>query len=183
MKNNFNSKNDNFNIKNSYNKSLIFLYNTYMGRFFLKILYNTWVSNFIGFILNRRISKIFINNYVRHNDIDLSLYEEKEYKSFNEFFTRKIKTIKKVCDKNCFISNCDCKISIYDISSDLILNIKNSKYNIEELVKDETIAREYAEGYAVVYRLEPSNYHRYIYIDNGKTIDYKNSGCYTLNVR
>ena len=154
-------------------KALVFLYNTQFGRFFLKIIYNTLISKFIGFILNRRISRLFIKSYVKKNNIDLSLYEEKKYKSFNDFFIRKIKNIKKINDNNAFISNCDCYISIYSITDDLILNIKNSKYSIESLIQNKEMAKEFSNGYAVIYRLEPSNYHRYIYVDNGKMTNHK----------
>ena len=154
-------------------KALTFLYCNVLGRMILKILYNTWVSKFVGFFLNRRVSKIFIKKYVKNHDIDLSLYEDKKYKSFNEFFVRKIKKINKVSNKDCFIANCDCKISVYKIDSDLVLNVKQSKYDIKELIKDEETASLYNDGYAIVYRLEPSNYHRYIYIDDGMLLSHK----------
>ena len=75
--------------------------------------------------------------------------------------------------KKDFIANCDCKISVYKIDDNLILNVKKSKYNIKELIKDEKIAKEFSEGYAIVYRLEPSNYHRYIFIDDGEISSHK----------
>ena len=103
----------------------------------------------------------------------MSLYEDREYKSFNDFFTRQVKEIKRIKDKNIFIANCDCKMSIYEIDNNLILNVKKSKYNIKELIKDDDLAKEFEGGYAIVYRLEPSNYHRYIFIDDGKLVGHK----------
>ena len=154
-------------------KALDFLYNKAFGRFILKILYNTWVSKFVGFVLNRRISCLFIKKYVRNNDIDLSLYEDRKYKSFNDFFSRKLRKMNKKSDKKDFVANCDCKISVYEISDKLILNVKKSKYNVEELVQDKDLAKEYKDGLCIVYRLEPSNYHRYIFVDDGKMLEHK----------
>ena len=154
-------------------KALDFLYNKAFGRFILKIIYNTWVSKFVGFVLNRRISCLSIKKYVRNNDIDLSLYEDRKYKSFNDFFTRKLKKMNKNSDKKDFVANCDCKISVYEINDKLILNVKKSKYNVEELIQDKELAKEYKDGLCIVYRLEPSNYHRYIFVDDGKMLEHK----------
>jgi len=38
---------------------------------------------------------------------------------------------------------------------------------LQEFVKDDILAREYADGWCFVYRLAPCDYHRYCYIDTG----------------
>lgn len=162
-------KND-YEIEVSKNKFLYFLYNNILGRLLLRIIYQPFISKMVGFFLNSRFSKFLIKKYIRNNNIDMSRFDNIEYKSFNSFFTRKIRCIEKNKNKNSFIANCDSKVSIYNIDENLILNIKNSKYNIKELIKDIGIAKKYIGGICVVYRLEPSDYHRYIFVDSGKVI-------------
>ena len=154
-------------------KSLRFLYNTFLGRIVLKVLYNKWVSKLVGIILGTHISKIMINNYIKKNNIDMARFEKKDYYSFNDFFTRKIKSFDKPKDLSAFIANCDSKISIYDISKDLLLDIKNSKYSIRELIDDNELAQKYENGICIIYRLEPQDYHHYIYIDDGNLLMHK----------
>ena len=52
----------------------------------------------------------------------------------------------------------------------MILDIKNSKYHISDLLKDEEVAKKYNNGLALVFRLTVSDYHRYIYIDDGNVL-------------
>ncbi len=49
--------------------------------------------------------------------IDMSEYEKKNYKSYNEFFSRKIKEGKRPFpeDETILGSPCDCKVSVYPI--------------------------------------------------------------------
>ena len=158
--------------ENEKNSSLKFLYNTFIGRIILKLIYNRWVSNIVGFFLNRKISKPMIKKYIKKYNIDMNLYVPTYYESFNDFFKRELQEIKKTDNVKDFISICDSKVSVYKIEKDLILNIKNSKYTIEELIKDK-VGRDYEDGYCIIYRLEPKDYHHYIFNDDGTIISNK----------
>ena len=85
-------------------------------------------------------------------------------------------------DNKDLISICDSKISVYNIEEDLILNIKNSKYNLKELIKDE-LSPEYQGGTCIIYRLEPKDYHHYIFNDDGIVLSNKkiNGKLHTVN--
>ena len=167
---------------NEKNTSLKFLYNTFLGRIILKLIYNRFISNIVGFFLNLRISKPLIKKYIKKYNIDMNLYKEKNYTSFNDFFKRELKSINKTNNKQDFIAICDSKISVYKIDKDLILNIKNSKYTIKELIKDE-VDKSYEDGYCIIYRLEPQDYHHYIFNDDGKILSNKkiNGKLHTVN--
>lgn len=147
---------------------LYFLYHTRLGRCLLWLLKRRWLSSFVGFILNRRISKIFIKSFVKKNNIDLSDFET-DYHSFNDFFTRKIKPGKRRVDMNAesFISPCDAYLTVYPIKGGLVLPVKQSHYSIASLLKDEELAKKYENGLCLVFRLCVNHYHRYCYIDNG----------------
>jgi len=167
---------------NEQNKSLKFLYHTVFGRFILKLIYNRFISNMVGFFLNLKISKPMIKKYINKYDIDMNLYKNTEYDSFNEFFKRELKEIKRTNNPKDLISICDSKISVYKIEKDLILNIKNSKYSLNELIK-EPVSQEYEDGICIIYRLEPKDYHHYIFNDDGIVLSNKkiNGKLHTVN--
>lgn len=147
---------------------LYFLYHTKLGRGILWILKRRWLSILIGFILNQRISKIFIKPFVKKNNINLDDFET-NYHSFNDFFTRKIKPGKRRVDMNMesFIAPCDAYLTVYPIKEGLVLPVKQSYYSITSLLKNEKLAQKYENGLCLVFRLGVNHYHRYCYIDNG----------------
>ncbi len=149
-------------------KSLSFLYNNFLGRLFLKLFTKKFFSILVGKYMNSKLSKLKIKKYIKNNNINLNLYEEKNYANFNDFFIRKKKQEHLFVnyDNKVFISPCDSKLSVYKINKDLTLNIKNSFYSIDTLIEN-NIINEYINGYALVFRLSESDYHRYCYIDSG----------------
>ena len=153
-------------------KSLRFLYNTVIGRLILKIIISKPISKGFGFLTNTKISKLFINNFVKKSNIDLSEYKDKKYKSFNDFFIREIKEDKRPIpkEKNIFPAVADSKLTVYKITKDLTINVKNSIYSVEELIKDKDLANEYQNGICLVFRLCKDDYHHYIYPDNGSVL-------------
>ena len=167
---------------NEKNTSLKFLYHTFLGRIILKLIYNRFISNMVGFFLNLKISKPMIKKYIKKYNIDMNLYQEKKYTSFNDFFKRELKNIQKTKSDSDLISICDSKITVYKIEKDLILNIKNSKYTLEELIKEE-VTKDYENGYCIIYRLEPKDYHHYIFNDDGIILSNKkiNGKLHTVN--
>lgn len=149
-------------------KTLSFLYKTFLGRCVLKLFTTKLFSNLIAFYMNSRLSRHKIKSFVKKNEINTFEYESKRYKSYNEFFTRKVIPYKRPISSssNIFISPCDSKLTVYKIESDLTLNIKDAYYSIDSLV-EKKIVEEYIGGYALVFRLSTDNYHRYCYIDSG----------------
>lgn len=164
---------DEIKIKNNKeDKTTLFLYNTILGRLLLKILTLRIISKIGGLFLSSSLSKIFIKGFIRKNNINMSDYENIKYKSFNDFFIRKIKSNKRPIntDKNTLISPCDAKLSYYKINENSMFKIKDSYYSINDLIKND-ISKEYINGYALIFRLCVDDYHRYSYIDNGTKED------------
>ena len=162
-------RNSKDNIITESSKALNFFYNTFVGRIILKIIITKPISNLIGIYMNSRISKFKIKKFINKNNINTYEYEYKHYKSYNDFFTRKVIQYKRPINasKDVLISPCDSKLLAYRINNDLTLNIKDAYYSIDSLV-EEDIVHEYIDGYALVFRLSTDNYHRYCYIDSGK---------------
>ena len=145
---------------------LKFLYETIIGRILLLFITRATFSKLVTWLLDCRISVIFIKPFIKKNNIDTSLYEDKKYKSFNDYFTRNKKEINIDENKEAFISPCDCKLSVYK-ASDRTFKIKHIDYSLDSLLKNSELAKEYRDDYVVICRLTPDNYHRYCYIDSG----------------
>jgi len=150
-------------------KYINFLYNTFIGRILLKIVTTRFYSKINAIYLKSRFSKHKINKYIKKYNINIEEFEEKNYTSFNDFFIRKLKKNTREIDMNTnsLIAIADAKLSTYFINDKLELNIKNSIYNIKELVKNDKVAEEYLNGICCVYRLTVDDYHRYCFLDNG----------------
>lgn len=169
----------------SQNKVLAFLYQTRLGRMLLAQLVKPYVSHFVGALLNLPISKWLISPFVKKNKIDLSEYQEQEYRSYNDFFIRKIKEGSRKIDQqpNHLIAPCDSKLSVYSIHSDATFQIKDTFYSMESLLRSKKLAKHYEGGALMVFRLTVDDYHRYCYMDYGlKTDNYHISGVFhTVN--
>ena len=161
-------RNSKDNIITKSGRSLDFFYYTFLGRLLLKIVISKPISDLGGLYMNSRFSKIKINRFIDKNNINTFEYDDKKYKSYNDFFTRKVISCKRpiMSNKNALISPCDGKVLAYTINDDLTLKIKDSYYSIDTLV-NESIMEEYKGGSALVFRLSTDNYHRYCYIDSG----------------
>lgn len=146
-----------------------FLYRNFIGRLILKLLIRPWVSKLGVFYMNRKCSKGMIKKFVKKNNIDLSQYDMTNIKCYNDFFTRKIidgaRNIN--MESNKLISPCDSKLQAFKINEESIFNIKDSYYKVEDLIQNKELAKEYINGYCLIFRLTVDDYHRYCYVDNG----------------
>ena len=173
-------RNSKENIITESSKTLNFLYGNFLGRCILKIATRKFVSNLIGAYMNSSLSKHRIEKFVDKNNINKFEYEMKKYKSYNDFFTRKVIETKRPINarSSILISPCDSKLTVYDINEDLTLKIKDAYYSIDSLV-EKRILEDYIGGYALVFRLTTDNYHRYCYVDSGsKGINYHIDGIF-----
>lgn len=162
------------------------VYSSIVGRVIIKPFTYDLVSCIGGAFLSSKFSRIFIRPFIKSNNIDMSLYEKGElfsfgdclksclnnryygYKSYNDFFTRRIKKSERIIGSSEIISPSDGKISCYRISDDTKFQIKNSVYSVASILKSKSLAEKFKGGYAVVIRLAVDDYHRYCYCTNGK---------------
>lgn len=151
-------------------KLLKLLYTTRTGRMLLRPLVTPAFSKLAGALLNTRFSCRLIEPFIRSNAIDMDDYEETHYRSYNDFFTRKIKKGAREIsgDSSDLISPCDCYASAYEISEDRILTVKNAEYTVSSLLHSKRLAARYQGGYALILRLTVSDYHRYAYAATGR---------------
>ena len=156
-------------------KGANFLYKNIFGRIILKLATKRFVSKFVGKRMDKEKSTKYIENFIKDNNIDMSDYPKVEYKSFNEFFSRKIKDNKRSFsgNKKDFCAPSDSKVFVYKIDDQEEFIIKNKKYTIERILRNKKLSDEFKNGYFIVFRLSVDDYHRYAYIDNGKLLNRK----------
>ncbi len=150
-------------------KSLHFLYETGFGRLLLKLIIRKPVSAVAGWFMQRRVSALWIKGFIKNSHIDMSEYENRKFRSFNDFFTRKIRPECRPIDAapDHFISPCDCKLSVFEIRSDSVFRIKGGTYTVEQLLRDRELADRFTGGTLLIFRLTVDDYHRYCYPDSG----------------
>lgn len=145
------------------------LYNTRTGHYVLRFITRPKFSRTCAGLLDSRYSKLYIKRFIRRNEIDMSEYMPTRYRSFNDFFTRKIRPDARPVDmdENALISPCDSLLSVYNIGHDSVFAVKGTEYTLEALLNSEELAEKYRGGTCLIFRLMPTNYHRYIYPDSG----------------
>ena len=151
------------------------LYKTLIGGVALVFITRKSVSKLGSIYMNSKLSKKKINGFIEKNNIDMSDYPDVEYRSFNDFFTRKIIPGRRPVSKkkDDLIAVADSKLLVYDINDDTEMLIKGKKYKLKELLRDKALALEYKNGKCLVFRLTVDDYHRYCFIDDGTVIKTK----------
>ncbi len=149
--------------------SLRFLYHTVPGRCVLRVLISPGISKVAGSFLNSRFSKNFIPGFMKKNHITLEGIDVPEggFACFNDFFYRKRKQVVFDEEPKHFCSPCDSLLTCIEMREGTVLDVKNSEYSVKDLLQDDALAEEFKEGYALVFRLTPSHYHRYSYQADG----------------
>ena len=162
-------------------KILKALYETTAGRQALKVLVQPTVTKIGSSFLDSKLSACCITPFLEKSNIVMDEYEEEDYESYNQFFTRRIKEGRRsfASEASLLCAPCDSRLSIYPIEEDGVFSIKNTMYTMESLVKNKSLAKKYIGGTLCVFRLTVSDYHHYCYVDAGdKTKNYRIPGVF-----
>lgn len=152
--------------------SLRFLYNTPPGRLLLKALTRPNLSKLVGRVLSSSFSKAFIPRFIRKNGIDVDRYDLSGVRSYNDFFSRPIKPGAIVVEDG-LISPCDAKLTAYPITENACFTIKQSVYDLREMLGGDPVAQTFEGGLCLIFRLSVDNYHRYCYFDDCRELRWK----------
>lgn len=150
--------------------SLRFLYNIAVGRILLRPLICKPISSIAGWFMDRRVSAWFVKGFIKSNSIDMSDYEERKFRSFNDFFTRGLKDGARPVSvgEDDFVSPSDARLSVYDITPERYFTVKGVDYTIADLLDNKELAEKYDGGKCLIFRLAVDNYHRYGWCSDGK---------------
>lgn len=152
------------------NRGLNFLYSNVFGRIILKIVISKPIRNIYNKYMTSKYSLKKIDKFIKDNNINMDEYQEENYKSFNDFFIRKIKDDKRKVSKGLF-AIADSKLSVYKIDDNSSFKVKNSIYTIDELLQSD--GSSFKDGYALIFRLCVDDYHHYVYPDDGEVLSNK----------
>ena len=152
------------------NRGLNFLYSNVFGRFILKIVISKPIRNIYNKYMTSKYSLKKIDKFIKNNNINMDEYQEENYKSFNDFFIRRIKDDKRKVSKGLF-AIADSKLSVYKIDDNSSFKVKNSIYTIDELLQSD--GSSFKDGYALIFRLCVDDYHHYVYPDDGEVLSNK----------
>ncbi len=155
--------------------ALKFLYGNFFGRVLLKIAVSPFASGIYGRINSGAGSCKKIPGFIESNKIKMDDFEDRQYCSFNDFFTRKLREGARAVDpdENRLIAPADSKLLVYDIEDGMRMNIKGRTYSVEEIAPGIENPEEYSGGKCLVYRLCMDDYHRYCFIDDGTVLQTK----------
>ncbi|KAG0165729.1 hypothetical protein DFQ28_007021 [Apophysomyces sp. BC1034] len=110
-----------------------------------------------------------IPSFVEHYNIEMQEYvmsEVNEYKNFNEFFTRAIRSeLRPIAyqeNPDILVSSADCRLNVFTSVSDATkFWIKGKEFTLGNLLKDEGLTEELEGGSLAIFRLAPQDYHRW----------------------
>ena len=146
------------------------LYDHAAGRMVLKVLTAPWVSKAGGWLLSTRASRVIVGPFARKSGIDLGEYLGAPYKSFNDFFSRRIRPELRPIpeDPGIFISPCDSRLTALPIEADSRFTLKGTEYTLSSLLRNEELAEKFSGGWCLIFRLCVDDYHRYCYVADGE---------------
>ena len=145
-----------------------FTYGTVLGRLLAKgILCRKFVSNVYAAWQKCRLSRNKVKRFIAQYHIDVSDCTAAEFSCFNDFFTRQRKNYVNLTAENELPAIADSKLLALPIGEDAVFSIKGVPYTTAQLLENEALAREFAGGTCLIFRLAPEDYHRYVYPDGG----------------
>ena len=129
------------------------------------------VTSLYGDEMEKPASADKIMPFVNEYKVDLSIAQQKEFKSFNDFFIRKLKPEARpiVADSLAIASPADGKILAYENVHNSDFYIKGFRFNVVSFLNNTELAKKYEDGSMIVFRLAPPDYHRYHFPVSGVT--------------
>ena len=149
-----------------------FAYNTKFGRglssFLLK---RKFVSRLGSLYYKSGFSRRDILPFITKYQINMDEFREpaESFRDFNSFFTRQIRPEARPidCDSRSLIAPCDSRLQVHRIAADTVISAKGQLYTLPQLLQDPAQADVYRDGLCLVFRLCPTDYHRFAFIDDG----------------
>ncbi len=129
------------------------------------------VTSLYGDQMEKPASADKIVPFVKEYDVDITIAQKQNFKSFNDFFIRQLKPEARpiVSDSLAVASPADGKILAYENVSNSDFYIKGFRFNVDSFLDNTELATKYKEGSMIVFRLAPPDYHRYHFPVSGMT--------------
>lgn len=139
-----------------------FLYGSVVGRALLSLILRSHADRLAVKFLSSPCSRPLARWHAKR----LGLPPEQRFDSFQAFFAR-TRTAQRVdLTPGRLISPCEGYLSAFSIQADSSFAIKNSRYRLADLLEDAELSRSFHGGDCLIFRLCPTHYHHYHYIDD-----------------
>jgi len=145
-------------------KWLQWLYNNPVGEATtFALVKRKFFSSWYGDMMDSPSSIKKIAPFIEDFQIDMSVVQNKDYSSFNDFFIRKLKENARPIDgsSNVVVSPADGKIMAYANISNADFIIKGFRFDVSSFLDDGELANKYNGGSLIIIRLAPYDYHRF----------------------
>ena len=131
-----------------------------------------FVSASYGKLQEKPASADKIRPFIKDYDVDMSIARNQNFKSFNDFFIRKLKPEARpiVVDSLAVASPADGKILAYENVNNSDFYIKGVRFNVRSFLNNKALGKKFENGSMIVFRLAPPDYHRYHFPVSGTTI-------------
>lgn len=146
---------------------LRFAYENPVGRGFVGLLARrTLFSAYYGWRMNRAYSAQLVIPFIVKYDLDVDEFARSafEFKTFNEFFWRGLKSTARpiVAGERVAALPADGRhLAFPDVDAADGFYVKGAKFTLAELLGDEALAAQFAGGSMLISRLCPVDYHRF----------------------
>ena len=129
------------------------------------------VTSLYGDQMEKPASADKIAPFIEEYDVDITIAQKQNFKSFNDFFIRQLKPEARpiVSDSLAVASPADGKILAYENVSNSDFYIKGFRFNVNSFLDNTELAQKYKDGSMIVFRLAPPDYHRYHFPVSGMT--------------
>jgi phosphatidylserine decarboxylase len=152
------------------------------GGFFIRLLYSdhllsrllgklvlplisrySFPSRFYGFLQKAPWSRSKVKRFINKFHVDVSEFQDpvSSFKSFNDFFIRKLKPSSRPLASGAVLP-ADARYLVFpNIDHSQGFFVKGKKFSLSSLLQDQQLADQFAHGTMVIARLAPVDYHRF----------------------
>jgi phosphatidylserine decarboxylase len=125
-------------------------------------------SRLYGWMQKKASSRAKIKPFIEEYRVDEGEFETKNFTSFNDFFTRKLKASCRpiVPEKGRAALPADGRYLVYPRFE--TFEVKNTRFTLDAFLQDLPLARRFSDGSLLIARLCPVDYHRFHFPCDGK---------------
>ncbi|RJQ75572.1 MAG: phosphatidylserine decarboxylase [Desulfobacteraceae bacterium] len=129
------------------------------------------LSRLYGWLQKSAWSRRKISAFTAQYRVDLSeaVIPADGFASFNDFFIRRLKPAARPIahDPRMLISPADSRVQAFQIDNDTPLSIKGAYMTVPQLLGMQSLAPSFKGGICLIFRLAPSDFHRFGYMEDG----------------
>jgi phosphatidylserine decarboxylase len=130
------------------------------------------LSRLYGAIQGSGLSRGNISPFIAQYGIDLkeAVVPPQGFASFNDFFIRRLTAAARPVDRDpqALIAPADSRLQVFAIENHTRLTIKGAAMTLPQLLGRSAVSGAFEGGQCLVFRLAPSDYHRFGYVEDGR---------------